>query len=181
MLALAQTFIHLYYDYDRVFRPTGPETRAADRRPRVVGKPMAQLQASAPFLLRRILFRSVVISVVGPFVYTVFLRGTAWSWMLSLARIFWSMPAVAEMPFMPPYHISLLARSWVASLFLIGLWESSNAIFGAFLAQEPLKKGLPLTDASQDPNGTLVNGLQANKDVVKVGFSGFSLSLSPGC
>ena len=129
---------------------------------------MAQLQASALFLLRQALFRSVIMSVVGPFVYTLFLRSTAWNWMLSLARLFWDMPAVVEMSFMPPYHISLLTRAFVASFFLIVLWESSNAIFGAFLAQEPLKKGIPLTDASQDPNRTLLNGLRANKGVVKV-------------
>lgn len=130
---------------------------------------MAQLQASAPFLVQRALLRSVITSVVGPFVYTLFLRNTAWNIMLSLARIFWDLPAVVEMSFMPPYHISLLTRSFVASFFLILLWESSNMIFGAFLSQEPLKKGMPLTDASQDPNGTLLNGLRANKGVVKVG------------
>lgn len=173
MLAFVQTGLHLYYDYDRVFRPLSPETRAADQRPRVVGSPMAQVQASALFLLRQAFFRSVVISVVGPFVYTLFLRSTTWSWVLSLARLFWDMPAVVEMSFMPPYHISLLSRSFVSSFFLILLWESSNAIFSAFIAQEPLKKGVPLTDASQDPNRTLLNGLRASKGVVKVGRQHF--------
>lgn len=170
MLAFVQTFIHLYYDSDRVYRPTSPEMRAADRRPRAVGSPWVQLQASALFLFRQAVFRSVIISVVGPFVYTLFLRRTAWNWMLSLARLFWDMPAVVEMSFMPPYHISLLTRSWGASFFLILLWESSNVIFGAFLAQEPLKKGVPLTDTSPDPNRTLLNGLRAHKGVVKVGL-----------
>lgn len=170
MLAFVQTFVHLYDDYDRVFRPVSPETRVADRRPRVVGSPLAQLQASALLLLQRVLFRSVIINVAGPLVYTLFLRNTAWNWMLSLARIFWDMPAVAEMSFMPPYHISLLTRASVSSFFLILLWESSNVIFGAFLAQEPLKKGMPLTNASHDPNGTLLHGLRANKGVVKVGL-----------
>ena len=170
MLAFVQTFIHLYYDYDRVYRPPSPETRAADQRPRVAGSPLAQLQASSLFLLRQAFFRSIIMSVVGPFVYTLLLRSIVWNWMLSLARLFWDMPAVVEMSFMPPYHISLLARSFVASFFLILLWESSNVVFSAFIAQEPLKKGMPLTDASQDPNRTLLNGLRANKEVVKVGL-----------
>lgn len=177
MLALLQTFVHLYYDYDRVFRPMSQETGAADQRPRVVGRPMAQLQASAPFLLQRVVFRSVIMNMVAPFAYTLFLRGTAWNWMLSFARIFWEMPAAAELSFIPPYHISLLARSLVSSFFLILLWESSNTIFGAFIAQEPLKRGMPLTNESNDPNGTLLNGLKSKKEVVKVGISGISHSL----
>lgn len=178
MLAVVQTFFHLYYDYDRVYRPANPETRAADRRPQVVGSPGAQLQTSTLSLFRMAFFRSVIMSVVGPFVYTLLLRSVVWNWMLSLARLFWDMPAVVEMTFIPPYHISLLARSFVASFFLILLWESSNALFGAFISQEPLKKGVPLTDTSQDPNRTLLNGLRASKEVVKVSqYMNFSICI----
>lgn len=168
MLAIVQTFLHLYYDYDRVYRPVSPEKRAADQPVQLMGLPRAQLQTSALFLLRKAFFCSVIMSVIGPFVYTLFLRSVVWNWMLSLARLFWEMPAVVEMTFIPPYHISLLARSFVASFFLMLLWEVSNAVFGAFISQEPLKKGVPLTDASPDPNRTLLNGLRASKEVVKV-------------
>jgi nucleoporin NDC1 len=173
MLALLQTVVHLYDDYDRVVRPMRPDPGAADQRPRVVGRPMAQLQASAPVLLHRALLRSVVMNLVARVGYTLFLRGPAWTWMLSCARIVWEMPAAAEMSFIPPYHLSLLARACVSSFFLILLWESSNTIFGAFIAQEPLHKGVPVTNESPDPNGTLLNGLTSTKEVVKVGLSGY--------
>ncbi len=179
MLALVQTFVHLYYDYDRVFRLMSLEPGPADQRPRVVGRPSVQLRANASRLLQRVVLRSVIISAAGPLVYTIVLRRMAWNWMLAIARMFWDLPAVAAMSFLPPYHISLLARSFVSTFLLLLLWESSNAIFGAFLAQEPLKKGLPLTHESNDPDGTLLNGLRANKDVVQVGFYEAFPPLSP--
>ena len=168
MMAIVQTFAHLRFDLDRVFRRMSPATRPADQRLRPRPLSIAQLQAFAPGLLRRVIIRSVMVSGVGPLVYMLLLRGWAWNGMLSVARIFWDLPAMVEMSFMPPYHISLLMRSLAATFFLQLLWESSNATFGAFIAQAPLKRGQPLTDASPDPNGTLLNGLRAKKGVIKV-------------
>ncbi|KAI4246463.1 MAG: hypothetical protein LQ352_006385 [Teloschistes flavicans] len=38
----------------------------------------------------------------------------------------------------------------------------------AYVAQEPLKRGQPLSEDSKDPNGSLINGLKAKKTAVKV-------------
>jgi nucleoporin NDC1 len=43
----------------------------------------------------------------------------------------------------------------------------SNLLFSSFLGQPPLKKGRPLTDEAKDPNGSLINGLKAKKELVK--------------
>jgi nucleoporin NDC1 len=61
---------------------------------------------------------------------------------------------------------------------MIFLWELSNAVFTLYVAQPPLKKDNPLTSEtkdnagsyvtkSQDPNGSLLNGLKSKKEVPK--------------
>jgi len=45
-------------------------------------------------------------------------------------------------------------------MFLLTLlWDFANIAFDAYITQEPLRKGKPITDASKDPNGTLIRGL----------------------
>lgn len=46
-------------------------------------------------------------------------------------------------------------------------WETTSFFFSAFLSEEPLKKDQPLSAGSKDPNGTLLTGLKAKRDVVK--------------
>lgn len=46
-------------------------------------------------------------------------------------------------------------------------WETTSFFFSTLLAQEPLKKDQPLSTASRDPNGTLLTGLKAKRNVVK--------------
>lgn len=169
MLALLQSFLHLYYDYDRLFLPiiSKKDENRPNRRPHVVVAPIEQLKTTACSLVERAAVRSVLIAISGPFVYAIFIRRTAWSWALSLARILWDMPAAAELSYLPPYHISLILRSLVSSFLLVFSWESSNAIFSAFVAQEPLKNAQPLTYESRDPNGSLLNGLQSKKEVLQ--------------
>lgn len=167
-MAFVQSGVHLYFDLDRVFRRMSPDTRRADLRLRPLRLSKTSLLAAAPARLRRMVTRSVIVAAVNPLLYILFLRNSAWNWMLWLARIFWELPAMVDRPFMLPYDFSLLARSLVSIFFLDLLWESSNVTFGAFLAQEPLNKGNTLTDASQDPDGTLLNGLRAKNGRVKV-------------
>ncbi len=170
-----QSFLHLYFDYDRVLLPvtkTKPET-APDQRPHIVVSPLALLKTRLPRLVQRSVPQALSIIVLGPVVYSLFLRRMAWSWSLFLAKIFWSLAKSSEPPKIPPYHISVLFRSVTSSFLLIFLWEFSNATFEAYVAQEPLKNDRPLTADSRDPNGSLLTGLAARKEVPKVIFPSF--------
>lgn len=51
---------------------------------------------------------------------------------------------------------------------LVVLWEFVNKTFDVYIAQEPLKNDLPITNDSTDPNGSLLNGLKSKKDTVRV-------------
>lgn len=48
------------------------------------------------------------------------------------------------------------------------IWEVSSSLFAVFMAQAPLKKDQPLSSNSRDANGTLITGLNAKRDVVKM-------------
>lgn len=167
-----QSCLHLYYDYDRVHLPvtkTQPEG-ASDQLPHIVVPPLAQLRARLPFLMQRAIPRALLIIVLGPIVYSLFIRRMAWSWSMFFAKLFWNIHKSSEPPKMPPYHISILFRSITSSFLLIVLWEISNATFEAYVAQEPLKMDRPLTADSRDPNGSLLTGLQAKREVPRVCF-----------
>ena len=167
MLAVLQSAIHLYFDYDRV---TLPLTKAKDKSIEVPKKehPIMQVRASLPLLVRDVAIRSICMSIFEPLIYALFIRNTAWSCSLYFAELLWDVPA-SQLSYIPPYHISLIIRSLTSGTLLIALWELSNTLFVAYVAQEPLKKEQPLTSGSKDPNGSLLNGIKSKRDVTRVG------------
>ena len=177
LLAIAQTACHLGFDYDKISLPlekvpaeptTADEKSAMETKlPRRI-QPLDDLKARLPSTLRMIGIQSASIAVVGPIVYALFIRRRAWNISMFLAKLVQDVAPVTELSYIPPYHISLILRSMTSGFLLIFLWQSSNAIFSAFFAQEPLKGGQPVTAASSDPNASLLGGLKSNKDVNKV-------------
>lgn len=169
MLAATQALLHLYYDYDKVVLPTPrirTETQAVQ--PAGVEPPKARLKRDTPIVVRSAIARAVATGILGPVVYALLVRPVAWPWSLYFARLFWNIPKDAAPPRFPPYHISLILRSAMSGMLLLCLWDLSNVAFSAFVAQEPLKKGQPLTDDSRDPNGSLLNGLKSKKEAPRV-------------
>ncbi|KAI9788830.1 MAG: hypothetical protein M1835_002054 [Candelina submexicana] len=169
LLAGVQSYAHLVFDYDRVHLPINQNKpgSASEQRPHIVVPPLVQIRASLPHLFQAALIRSMSMIILGPLIYSLFIRNTAWNWTLFFAKLLWRLPQSSNPPTVPPYHISLILRSVFAAFLLVLLWEISNAVFGAYVAQEPLKKGHPLTDDSRDPNGSLLTGLKARKEVPK--------------
>ena len=175
ILAVVQALLHTYNDADRLFQdwPQQASSNGHDLRPQVIATPLAQIQNTVPTLLKGVMLRSIVMGFVGgPFVYGLFMRRAAWSWSLSIAKIIWDIPAAPELSYIPPYHILLIIRTMGWGFFLNLLWDISNAIFSAYMCQEPLKNGKPLTDN----NGSLLNGLKAKKEMTKV-FAFWELAL----
>lgn len=81
------------------------------------------------------------------------------------------MPRSSSLPEFP-VGIDLYRRSLFIAMLNVILWESANLFFDAFIStvktfaepclivQIPVSQGMVLSDASDDPNGTLVTGLQ---------------------
>ena len=173
MLALSQSVLHLYYDYDRVVLPaTNPIPESAtERNIQLVTPPLIQLKSNALPLAKKILLHSSTLVALCPFVYALFIRRTAWSTAFFFGRIVWSIPKASELSYIPPFHWTLILRSFISGLVLLSLWEVSNAVFDAYVAQEPLKRGKPFTNDSRDINASLVNGLKSTKEPIYVGYT----------
>ncbi|KAJ9354270.1 hypothetical protein DTO027B9_4896 [Paecilomyces variotii] len=170
LLAVLQSLIHLYTDIDRIDVPVAkrtPETK--DYKTHPVVPVVRRIQRALPQIVVDSFAWSSIMTVAGPVIYMLFLRRTAWSYTLSFAKLFWNFPRSAADPpgLIPPLHITLLWRCLTSGALLILLWRTSNLFFTAFIAQGPMKRGQTLTAEVKDPNGSLLNGLKAKKEVVK--------------
>ncbi|KAI4125390.1 MAG: hypothetical protein LQ338_004283 [Usnochroma carphineum] len=130
--------------------------------------PVEQMKAKFPTLLRDLGIISSVAAITGPILYSLTVRKRAWRMSLACARFLrWDIPGTDELSIIPPYHVTLIFRSFISGFCLLLLWQGANLAFSAYVAQEPLKRGQPLTQDSNDPNGSLINGLKSRKSLVK--------------
>jgi nucleoporin NDC1 len=94
-------------------------------------------------------------------------RHLIWDWYYAFSRYVISLSKASKptgvAPFMP-----LVFGFVIEGTLLVVLWQFVNKAFDLYIAQEPLKNDLPITNDSKDPNGTLLNGLKSKKDAVKV-------------
>ena len=168
MLAILQSGLHLYYNYDSVTLPVmQAKTDACPEQPPKQEHPIYKMKALLPTLSWEIVIRAGGMATLGPIIYAIFLRRAVWNFSLSFATLLWDVPA-SQLSYIPPYHYSLILRSFFAGAFLITLWEFSNSIFSAYLVQEPMKREQPLTSDSKDPNASLLSGLKAKREIVRV-------------
>ena len=168
MLAGLQSVLHLYYDYDKVpLSAKSAETNPAPNQISGSQPPFMQTKGDLPKLVHTIILRAIGMSIFGPILYALFIRSAAWKCSLYVAALLWDVPN-SRLSYIPPYHISLIIRSFVSGALLLTLWEFSNRLFSVSVAEKPQKKGQPLTSESKDPNGTLLIGLQSKREVPRV-------------
>jgi nucleoporin NDC1 len=170
MLALAQTASHLYNDYSSVHLSISAlsKTPSSDDRTHK----LAPISTRIQYGVRKISLRCVVsptsVALLGPFIYALFLRQIFWSWHLTFAKLIYSLSRSDARPTgYPPIQPLFILRSFGAAFLLVLTWETTSFFFSTFFVQEPVKKDQPLSAGSKDPNGTLINGLKAKRDVVK--------------
>ena len=169
-LAIVESILHLYYDRDDVSppRPTLQDQGTDLKGTQKAIPPVPFLKKNIFGELRGAISHSLMLSLPSLVLYYLFFRNTAWTWGLSLARIFWSIPKTVGPPSFPPYHYSLIFRSFTSGFLLLSLWRISNLLFTTYVTQEPLKRCLPLTHQSSDPNGSLLNGLKSKRGLIRV-------------
>ncbi|KAF7506169.1 hypothetical protein GJ744_012149 [Endocarpon pusillum] len=170
MLALCQTAIHVCSDYSSVHIPVSALTKTPEPDSRTHKLPpiSMRVQNAMPRITRRCAAVCALVALFGPIVYALFLRQTFWSWHLRFAKLIYSLPRSDARPTgYPPGKPKFMLRSFGVGLLLMLTWETTSFFFSTFLAQEPLKKDQPLSTGSKDPNGTLITGLKAKRNVVK--------------
>ncbi|PPJ60094.1 hypothetical protein CBER1_03126 [Cercospora berteroae] len=187
-LAISQTFLHIWRDYDQVRIGDGTKQQVYDVAalkevlgPNAKWLPEALLQMVAR--TRTIVSRSFNLTIVAVCIlpiplYYGLLRRIAWNLTFSFARIFYSQLQSDDRPTGLSHLGRLTRQASFSSFMLVSLWEVSNAAFDIFTAQPPLRKGQALTseikDArgvvlhkSKDPNGSLLTGLKSKRETNK--------------
>ena len=160
--AVIQSLFHLYKDCDHVPFPAEKKSEQDQ------GSPSVRVQNAAWRCLIHATVHSLALSFAGLFAYPLLLRRTAWSWTLTIAKLAFNLPKHGKPPRLPAEWGYLIPRFLVEDVLLVFLWEMSNEIYTAYFAREPVKKGNPLTAESKDPNGSLLAGLKAKKELPKV-------------
>src|SRR5690606_28208830 len=107
--------------------------------------------------------RVLIMTAVTPFLYSIFIRNTAWKYTLGFAKILWQLPKTTALPSVSPFHWSVLARTLYGGVLLVLLWEIGNRVFSTYVAEGPLKNDRPITYESKDPNGSLLTGLRGKR------------------
>ncbi len=170
MLAVIQSAVHLAYDYDTIRLPVQkPYSETTNNPHNAILSPRDLLRKDLPQRAMAGVIRCLALAVLGPLVYSLFLRRMVWEWTSFAVRASGYIPKSSlTPPSSPPYRFSLIGRSIVSAYLLLILWETASVAFEAFFAQEPLKSGWPLTNECKDQNGTLLTGLKSKRDIPKV-------------
>lgn len=172
-LAICAASVHLYSGQSNLYLPVSrvassptPENALQSTHP--LESVPSQLSTKVKTIWIRI-GAVLVYTIISPFVYSPpLIRWTFWSTHLFFAKIYFNIShADSTYRGYPPLGVRYLLANFLAGLLLVLTWETTTFILLRSLTQEPTKSGLPLSSFSKDPNGTLLNGLRAKRDVVK--------------
>jgi nucleoporin NDC1 len=132
--------------------------------------PSTRIRDSLPAVGANAFARVLVMTVLMPFLYSIFIRNTAWKYTLGFAKLFWQLPKTTALPAISPFHWTVLARTLYGGVLLVLLWEIGNKVFSTYVAEGPLKNDRPITYESKDPNGSLLTGLKGKKLQTRVSY-----------
>ncbi|QDS76534.1 hypothetical protein FKW77_006103 [Venturia effusa] len=166
-IGFIQSFWHIIKDADKV-APHKTITDASSKQTPIVEAPLAQLRND----MRRIVIQAAkVASAAIPCIFLYLLppiRSICWGWGYWFLKKFHTLTPGQDKAKsgLAPFP-DFLFRLSTEMFLLIILWEITNTAYSAYISQEPLKKGRPLTDDSKDPNGSLINGLKSKKQFAR--------------
>jgi nucleoporin NDC1 len=154
-------------DVDRV--PARNAVKEGDKNSSpAVDAPLAQVSKALPHIAIKAASVAVV-AIPGVILYLITpMRSISWHRGYWFLKKFYTLTPGQEThkSGIAPYG-DFMFRLMTEIFLLIFLWEITNAAYSAYISQEPLKKGKPLTDDSKDPNGSLIVGLKAHKQFAK--------------
>jgi nucleoporin NDC1 len=167
-LAVVQAAVHLWCDYDKIEMPT--LTPHNDREAPTTSEPAIKPLQVLLQKLRPMAMLSLILSVFATIAGTVFyfagFRYVLWEYYYNLAKRMVSLSRARTQPVGLPPFLPLLLMFITQGTLLALIWQFSNKAFDIYISQAPLKKDKPITTESLDPNGSLLNGLKAKKEMV---------------
>lgn len=158
-LAIVQSILHLYSDYDWVEIPLQNGQTAAT--------PEAQLLRKLLKMASTVGLTACAACALGTLVYHAAFRRQIWALWYSFMKQLVNIAKTSTPTGLTP-SASLACTFLAEGTLLLFLWQFSNTAFTVLMAKEPLKNNKPITSDSKDPNGSLLNGLKSKKEDNKV-------------
>jgi nucleoporin NDC1 len=167
-LAFVQAGVHLWCDYDKIEIPAlKPNSdREATAKKEQGTSPSQTLLGKAKPMAMLAFTISAFTMVFGTLVYFVGLRHFLWNLYYSGALYLVSLSKTRTQPAGLPPFFPLVVKFVVNGALLALIWQFANNAFDVYISQAPLKRDIPITNESKDPNGSLLNGLKSKKETV---------------
>lgn len=162
VLALVQSGVHLWFDYDRIDFPT---TKIKTEQ---IVAPTPSLK-SILSIGRKAVISAMIVTVAGSATYMLGMRYQIWPWYYWFARNVLMISLSKSRPYpntLPPF-MPLVIISFIESALLLSMWLFVNTTFDLNMVQVPLKNDRPITNDSKDPNGSLLKGLKSKKATIQ--------------
>lgn len=170
-LAFVQTVLHLRGDYDVIavpgLKPRKDRDDAAATITRSSPEPGVVLLSKLPSIFTISLIATFTSFSTGTILYFLGPRTFVWHYYYNFMRNVVSVSKASRPSGIAPF-LPLSTGFMIEGTLLMFIWQFVNKAFDLYIAIEPLKADRPITSESQDPNGTLLNGLKSRKDPVKV-------------
>ncbi|KIW09887.1 hypothetical protein PV08_11988 [Exophiala spinifera] len=182
LLGCAYAGVHLYLGNSSLeipvsSLPASPNTEGKGHTTHPQKPILAQVQQRLSSAIIRLFGIPTAVMMLAPFLNTFLFRQLFWQTHLAIAKLFNNLSRANARPIgLPPLGPLHLLRCLIAGFLLAATWEVTTILFLTFLGQEPTKAGFPLSSTSKDPNGTLLTGLRAKRDVVRT-FAFWELSI----
>lgn len=169
MLGVVHAIKHVYFAHSTLQLPIAdaPQAQAKDRRTHPVPDTWLFLQSHAYGMLLRSAASSLLVLVLGPFIYTGLLRQSLWQVHLAIARLFFTLSRSNSRATGIPPILGTLPTVFYIGFWLSLAWEMAALSLIAYFKKPPIKNDLPWTSAGKDPNGSLLNGMKLKRGLLK--------------
>jgi nucleoporin NDC1 len=162
ILAVLQAAHHLAWSVNTIELPS----KMTGIKPRATILSVVRSQKALQ-LLMPILTRIVAACVLGTIGYLWIYRSFLLSFWTVMLSPLYSFPSTRR-DALAMEVIDVVIPFLIPATLLSLIWEFTNMVFSAFIAEQPLKKDRPLTDDSKDPNGSLLSGLRGKRPFSRV-------------
>lgn len=177
VLGAVRAGLHIYKDESALRLPTAkpvkPQDQAKSQPPKTV---IGEVLQAGQDLATQIVAVSGLTAVASVVLYSTMFRPLLWHMQVFVAKTLYSISRTEAHPPSGFYIGTVIVRAFLCGILLLVSWQLNILLFNIYIVQEPSDKGVMLSTNSKDPNGTLINGLNA-KDMFTRTFAFWELDI----
>lgn len=177
ILGAVRAGLHVYKDESALrlstTNPTEPQEPTNHSYKKLLVREILRVGRGLAVQMVLILSFTTVLSII---LYSTVFRRLLWHLQVLVARALYSISRTEAHPPSGFYLGTVIIRAFLCGILLLVSWQLNIILFNMYIIQEPSEKGVMLSSSSKDPNGTLLNGLNA-KDLFTRTFAFWELDI----